>query len=129
MGMPEHSEKLIDLKTQEMIENMQDAIETGRFIRDAAKVNMKFPLGCVKLVDSNQATLDGYKKVESYIKEELNCMKIEYDKAENKYLQYTVEADRKVCGKTLGKKLKEFEAGLAELDSDKIKNFLKTKKM
>lgn len=107
--MPEHSEELIDEETQTMIENMQDAIETGRFVRDSVKVSMKYPLQKVKLIDADQSVLDGFKKIESYICEELNCMEIEYDKDENKYLQYTVDPDRKACGQALGKKFnKEF---------------------
>ena len=40
---------------------------------------MKYPLQKVKLVDADQEVLDGYRTLERYIKEELNCMEIEYD--------------------------------------------------
>jgi len=84
--MPTFDEKLIDQHTKVMIENMQDAIETGRVVRDGLKLSSKYPLQKVKLIDADQAVLDGFKKIESYIKEELNCMEVEYETDEDKYL-------------------------------------------
>ena len=61
--------------------------------------------------------------------EELNCMEIEYEKDENKYLQYSVEPDRKALGKALGKKRAEVEKELAKLTNDQVKKFMKTGKI
>lgn len=96
--MPSFNEELIDESTKTMIENMQDVIETGRVVRDGLKLSSKYPLQKVKLIDADQAVLDGFKKIESYICEELNCMEIEYDNNEDKYLQYSVDPERKLCG-------------------------------
>jgi len=51
--MPTFDEKLIDQDTKVMVENMQDAIETGRVVRDGLKLSSKYPLQRVKLIDSD----------------------------------------------------------------------------
>jgi len=128
--MPTFDEKLIDQHTKVMIENMQDAIETGRVVRDGLKLSSKYPLQKVKLIDADQAVLDGFKKIESYIKEELNCMEVEYETDEDKYLQYTAEPERQACGKALGKKFNnDFKTELSKLTNDQVKKFMKTGKI
>ena len=98
---------------------MQDAIETGRFVRDQVNVSMKYPLQKVKLIDADQEVLNGYKTLERYIREELNCVEIEYDKDEDAYIQYTVVADNRACGQKFGKKFNAtFKEGLAALTND-----------
>jgi len=42
--IPDFSEQLIDEKTEETVQRMQAAIETGRLIRDSVKISMKYPL-------------------------------------------------------------------------------------
>ena len=84
--MPEHSDALIDEKTEDMVERMQNAIETGRFVRDQVNVSMKYPLATVKLIDADQEVLNGFKTLERYIKEELNCVDVEYEKNEDEYI-------------------------------------------
>ena len=79
LSVPEWSDALIDEKTETMIQNMQDAIETGRFVRDEVKVSMKYPLQKVKLINSDANVLAGYKVVERYMMDELHCKEIEYE--------------------------------------------------
>lgn len=71
--IPEYSEELIDHSIEEKVKRMQDAIETGRLVRDKIRIPMKYPLRRVRLVDADENVLAGYKLLEKYIKEELNC--------------------------------------------------------
>ena len=113
-----------------MVERMQDAIETGRFVRDKVNVSMKYPLQKVKLIDADPTVLNGFKTLERYIKEELNCLEVEYEKNEDELIQYTVVADNRACGKAFGKKFNnEFKTALTKLTNDQIKQYIKTGKI
>lgn len=83
---------------------MQSAIETGRLIRDRVKIPMKSPLRKVRLVDADIKILDGFAKVEKFIKEELNCYEIELVQNEDDYLIYSCNPDHREIGSVLKKK-------------------------
>jgi isoleucyl-tRNA synthetase len=75
-SIPEFSKSLIDPKIERTVTCMQSAIETGRQIRDKIKLSNKYPVRKVRLVDADQDVLDGFKTLEVYIKEELNCVEL-----------------------------------------------------
>ena len=129
-AIPDYSDALIDQKTEDMVARMQDAIETGRFVRDQVNVSMKYPLQKVKLVDADPAVLKGYQTLERYIKEELHCLEIDYDKDEDAYIQYTVVAENRACGQKFGKKFNAtFKEALTALTNDQIKGYLASGKI
>jgi len=109
--IPDFHKELINEDIEEIVSRMQSAIETGRTIRDEKKCSIKQALSKITLVDSNQQVLEGYKKVEKYIKDELNVMDIEYTTDEDKFLTYTADPDHRLCGqafkKQFDKKAKE----------------------
>jgi hypothetical protein len=43
------------------------------------------------------------KQVQSYIKDELNCLEIEFQTNEEEYVVYKSEPDNELCGKALKK--------------------------
>ena len=105
---------------------MQSAIEVGRLCRSRAVISMKYPLAKVKLVDADNSVLDGYIKLQNYIKDELNCVELECDINEDQVIQYTVEADNRALGQAFKKKFdKNFKTALANLTNDQIKGYLR----
>jgi len=56
-SIPDFSEELIDQSLEEKVKRMQDAIETGRLIRDKIRIPMKYPLRRVRLVDADENVL------------------------------------------------------------------------
>ena len=76
--IPSYDNDLINVKTEETIKRMQNAIETGRLIRDKVKISMKYPLPKVCLVDSDAEVLEGFKVLQKYILEELNCLEVDF---------------------------------------------------
>jgi len=76
--MPEYDPKLINEKSEQTVKRMQNAIETGRLIRDTKQISMKYPLSRVVLVDADTEALEDYRLLSKYIKEELNCLEIEF---------------------------------------------------
>jgi len=80
---------------------------------------MKYPLAQVKLIDADESVLAGYTKLQSYIKDELNCIDMVIDSSEDEYVQYTLEADNRALGQAFKKKYdKKFKAALAALTNN-----------
>lgn len=96
--IPDFAESLIDEDTEAVVSRMQNAIETGRLVRDKAKVSMKYPLSKVTLVDSDKKILDGFVRLERYIREELNCLELSVEENEDQYLQYSVAPENRAMG-------------------------------
>jgi isoleucyl-tRNA synthetase len=59
--LPNYDEALLNEKTERNVKRMQQAIETGRLIRDTKKISMKYPLQSVTLVDADLEVLEGYR--------------------------------------------------------------------
>jgi len=55
--MPSYDPNLINEKIEETVKRMQNAIETGRLVRDKANISMKYPLARVVLVDADTEIL------------------------------------------------------------------------
>jgi len=59
--MPNYDPKLINEKIEDTVKRMQNAIETGRLIRDKTMISMKYPLMRVCLIDADKEVLEGYR--------------------------------------------------------------------
>ena len=117
--MPSFDDALIDEDIMHTVERMQSAIEVGRLIRSREVISMKYPLLTVRLIDADQSVLDGYVKLQDYIKDELNCINLEFLQNEDSFIQYTVEPDNKLMGQAFKKKFdKAFKAALTKLTND-----------
>jgi hypothetical protein len=55
--MPTFDPNLINESIEETVKRMQNAIETGRLVRDKANISMKYPLARVVLVDADTEVL------------------------------------------------------------------------
>jgi len=118
-SIPDFSEELIDHKIEQTVKRMQNAIETGRLIRDKVKIPMKYPLRRVKLVDADLSVLEGFGTIEKYIKEELNCYEMETARDEDNFVLYSCKPDHRALGQFLGKDFnKQFKAELTKLTNE-----------
>jgi isoleucyl-tRNA synthetase len=109
---------------------MQNAIETGRLIRDNNKISMKYPLSRVILVDADKEALEDYRLLSKYIKEELNCLEIELKSNEDDYIVYKAEGENRAMGQAFGKKFdKAAKAKIMALSSEEIRTYLATGKV
>lgn len=123
--MPDYDPKLINEKTEATVKSMQNAIETGRLIRDTEHISMKYPLSRVVIVDADKEALEGYRLLAKYIKEELNCLEIEFKSNEDDYIVYNAEGENRAMGQAFGKKFdKAFKAKIMALTSDEIRTYL-----
>lgn len=128
--MPNYDPKLINESIEETVKRMQNAIETGRLIRDTTKISMKYPLSKVVLVDADKKALEGFKTLQKYIREELNCLDIEFRENEDEYIVYKAVAENRAMGQAFGKKFdKKAKAAIDALTSDQIRGYLKEGKL
>lgn len=117
--MPNYDNKLINEKIEETVKRMQNAIETGRLIRDKTMISMKYPLLRVCLIDADKEVLEGFKTVQKYIMEELNCLKIDLISNEDDYVVYKAQGENREMGQAFGKKFdKAAKAAIENLSSD-----------
>lgn len=124
--IPVSDDALLNDKTEQNVKRMQQAIETGRLIRDTKKISMKYPLQSVTLVDADQEVLDGYRLCEKYIKEELNCLTLDLQGNEDDYVVYKAAGENRAMGQAFGKKFdKKAKAAIESLTSDQIRSYLK----
>lgn len=87
---------------------------------------MKYPLAKVVIVDADEQVLAGYKKLEKYIKEELNVLELVLTKAEDDYVLYKAAPDNRTMGQAFGKKFdKKMKQEVENLSSEQIRRFLK----
>jgi isoleucyl-tRNA synthetase len=77
---------------------MQNIILLGRKIRDNKKISLKTPLYKAVIVESNPIVIEGLKSVAQYIKDELNCLDIEFQTNEEEYVIYKSEPENELCG-------------------------------
>lgn len=82
---------------------MQSTIESGRKIRDNKNISIKNPLSKVIIVESDAQAIEDLKTIQSYIKDELNCMDMEIATDEAEFVNYLVEPDNKLIGQALMK--------------------------
>jgi isoleucyl-tRNA synthetase len=101
---PEFNQELINEDIEDTVARMCNAIETGRLIRDKIKIPIKYPLRTVRLVDADPKVLDGFKTVQRYLCEEMNCIDLELIADEATYVDYSCKPDNKLIGQVLKKK-------------------------
>jgi len=59
--MPNFDPKLINSDIEDTVKLMQNAIETGRLVRDTKQISMKYPLQRVCLINKDKKVLESYK--------------------------------------------------------------------
>jgi isoleucyl-tRNA synthetase len=124
--MPVFQEKLIDERIESMVSHMQSVVTLGRKIRDQKNRSLKTPLQRVCIVEENKETVEMLETVQNYIKEELNCLEVEFSLNENEYIDYHTIPNSEELGKALKKDYsKQFKERLANLTREEIQTYKK----
>lgn len=126
LQIPNFNEELINEAVETKVSRMQSAIENGRLIRDRKVISLRNPLSQVTLVDVDEQALNDLKEVESYIKDELNCLELTIEADEDKFVNYKCDPDNKEIGAALKKKFdKALKTKIQNLDSNQLRQYLK----
>ena len=115
---PVEDEKLIKPELEDAVSRMQQIILLGRQKRNQVQVKVKTPLKRLTILHKDQATLHEIKKLEDYIKVELNIKEIQYSTQESDYINLFAKPNSPVLGKKLGKRFAEFRQKIESLSVD-----------
>ncbi len=114
---PVYDKKLIDNKLEEKMDLVRDIISLGRNVRELTHIKVRQPISEVILDGKNEKIL---KDLVNLIKEELNVKEVVFSKELDKFINFEVKPNFKVCGKIFGEHIKEFQTKLLELSDEEI---------
>lgn len=120
---PEAKDDMINPVLEDAVNRMREIVLLGRQKRNQVQIKVKTPLARLSIIHKNRAILDEIKKLESYIKAELNVKLLEYSTDESKFINLFAKPNAPVLGKRLGKqfgKYRKLISDLKEKDLDKL---------
>lgn len=101
----ESSSKRIDHDLEEAMELFEETILLGRAMRSEHDIKLRQPLSQITVVYADQRSLDNLKKLDRYIKDELNVKNVNYQANEEDVVTLSARLNTVKHGKTLGPKL------------------------
>jgi isoleucyl-tRNA synthetase len=117
---PEADEGRINSTLETAVGRMQQVILLGRQKRINEGVKVKTPLKVLKVIHQDQMLLNEIKKLEEYVKVELNVKHIEYMTNESDFVVLTAKPNLPILGKKLGKEMGAFKPLIEKLSSEDV---------
>jgi isoleucyl-tRNA synthetase len=114
---PECEEKLINSTLETAVGRVQQVINLGRQKRVSEGVKVKTPLKTIRVIHQDHSLLQEIKKLEEYIKSELNIKNVEYLTNEDDFVLLSAKPNTPVLGKKLGKELNHYRLLIEKLPS------------
>ncbi len=102
------------------VDRMQQVVLLGRQRREEVRVGLRTPLRCLTIIHRDTEILDGLRRLEDYVKSELNVLAVRYESDENAYISLVAKPNFPVLGKRLGKRMKEFQSAIGALGVEEI---------
>jgi isoleucyl-tRNA synthetase len=91
-------------------------VELGRAARAHSGVKIRQPLPAVLVRTPDQAELDGVRRLEGQLRDELNVKEVRYLDPTDAFLTYDVKPNLPLLGRRLGPKIPALRSALAEID-------------
>ena len=101
--VPSFDPNRLDDEIESQVACLQEVIDLGRIVREKKKVSMKMPVKEVIIVSRDEKKLGACKKLEKYLYQELNVIKVSTTNDESKWCTFSARTNGKVLGKRLGK--------------------------
>tara|TARA_B100001971_G_scaffold61895_1_gene56885 strand:+ start:83054 stop:86167 length:3114 start_codon:yes stop_codon:yes gene_type:complete len=120
---PLFDETKIDASLEDAVTRMQEIILLGRQKRSQENVKVKTPCQKLTVIHKDQTTLDGIKKLESYVQSELNIKAVDYSTEEEKFIKLFAKPNSPVLGKRYGKEFGKLMGMIKKLDSDTLMEY------
>lgn len=122
-----HGKKLIDHDLEEAMELFEETILLGRALRSEHDVKLRQPLSQITVVYADESALKNLKKLDKYIRDELNVKQVVYQSNEEEVVILSARLNTVKHGKTLGPKLgkqkmSELHKLISNLSTDDIRN-------
>ena len=117
---PLADKKKIDKALEDAVDRMKQVILLGRQKRNKKQIKVKTPLASLVIIHRNKKILDEIKKIEHYIKAELNVKKIIYSQDESQYIKLYAKANGSVLGKRLMSDFNKYRQLIEKLDAPQL---------
>ncbi len=113
---PEADAAAIDEALLRDMRTLQRIVELGRAARAASGHKVRQPLPEVLVRVPNASDLEGLKRLEDALRDELNVKAVRYLEPTAAFVDYAVKPNLPVVGRRLGKRIPEIRAALATID-------------
>ncbi len=110
----------IDADLEHSVELMKRVLVMGRNIREKKNIKVKIPLKVMTIIQRDLDKVSRLKKLEDYIRDEINVKSIVYDVNEGAYIKLTAKANGAILGKRVGKKFGAINQAVARLSHEQI---------
>jgi isoleucyl-tRNA synthetase len=117
---PESQPDLVRTELEVAVDRMQQVVLLGRQRREEVRIGLRTPLRCLTIVHRDTALLDELRRLEDYVKSELNVQTVRYDDDEAAYIELVAKPNFPVLGKRLGKRMKAFQTAISGLSAERI---------
>ncbi len=114
---PEARQELINGTLEVAVGRMQQVVLLGRQKRILEGVKVKTPLKTLTAIHQDAELLAELRKLEEYVKTELNVKTVDYKTNEEDYVVLSAKPNLPVLGKKLGKEMGAFKALIEKLSS------------
>jgi len=123
---PAACEDAIDVELSAEMHLVRELVSLGRSARMGAKLKVRQPLDKVEIILADPAHEAWLAQHAPLIREELNVHHVEFTRAADQYIDYTVLPDLKRLGPKLGKRLPGLKAAIAKADAAALLRELET---
>lgn len=117
---PEAEPERIKAELEIAVDRMQQVVLLGRQRREEVKVGIRTPLRCLTIINRDERLLEEMKRLEDYVKSELNVLDVRYESDEGAFIELIAKPNFPVLGKRLGKRMKEFQGLIGSLTGEQI---------
>ncbi|WDF91125.1 isoleucine--tRNA ligase [Aeromonas hydrophila] len=119
-GYPQQNAQFKEPSLEQSVQRLQNLVVMGRQKRNELRIKLKTPLSRATILHKDPAVLREVKRLESYIKSELNIKSLSFSTEESQFIELYAKANFPVLGKRLGKDMKHFAKLLANLTEENI---------
>ncbi|MDA7977588.1 MAG: isoleucine--tRNA ligase [Pirellulales bacterium] len=113
---PTGNTSLVDNELSERMALVREIVSLGRAARMNASLKVRQPLSEIDVVLADRTHLDWLREQDGLIRQELNVKAIDYPRAADDYISYTVTPNFPRLGPRLGKQLPQVKKALADAD-------------
>jgi isoleucyl-tRNA synthetase len=100
---PKVDEYLRDIELEEEMKHTQAIVNSGHALRKEHQIKVRQPLKKAHIISSDTLLLEGLKRHEHLIKEELNVKELDFHQDESQFVQLKPKPNFRVLGKKVGK--------------------------
>nr|WP_013933274.1 isoleucine--tRNA ligase [Pseudoalteromonas sp. SANK 73390]CBK62722.1 tmlM [Pseudoalteromonas sp. SANK 73390] len=122
---PTVDEALIQPELEDALTLLQNVVLLGRQKRNKERIKTKIPLMSLTVIHRDTALLMEIKKLESYLKSELNVKSVVYREDEDNFINFYAKPNSPLLGKKLGKSFKQYKMLIESLNGEQLRQLEK----